>query len=69
MKEAEQKPQPQKESKAEKEKEIKELIMEKSGRTYNDRYPKKEIDKSQLSEKEYQKMLEVQVKMYQDRER
>ena len=69
MKEAEQKTQPQKESKAEKEKEIKELIMEKSGRTYNDRYPKKEIDKSQLSEKEYQKMLEVQVKMYQDRER
>ena len=43
--------------------------MEKSGRTYNDRYPKKEIDKSQLSEKEYQKMLEAQVKMYQDRER
>lgn len=69
VKEAEQKPQPQKESKAEKEKEIKELIMEKSGRTYNDRYPKKKIDKSQLSEKEYQKMVETQVKMYQDRER
>ncbi len=69
VKEVEQKPQPQRESKTEKEKEIKELIMEKSGRTYNDRYPKKEIDKSQLSEKEYQKMLEAQVKMYQDRER
>ena len=53
----------------EKDKEIKDMIMEKSGRTYNDRRPQKQIDKTQLSEKEYQKALEAQVKMYQDRER
>lgn len=52
-----------------KDKELKEMIMEKSGRTYNDRRPQKQIDKTQLSEKEYQKALEAQIKMYQDRER
>ena len=63
------KPQPNSGADKKKDKEVKEMIMEKSGRTYNDRRPQKQIDKTRLSEKEYQKALEAQIKMYQDRER
>lgn len=66
---AQEEPQPNSGQSKEKEKEIKDMIMEKSGRTYNDRRPQKQIDKTRLSEKEYQKALEAQIKMYQDRER
>ncbi len=67
--EKEKEKQPQPENGKEKDQEIKEMIMEKSGRTYNDRRPQKKIDQTKLSEKEYQKALEAQIKMYQDRER
>ena len=66
---AQEKPQPNSGADKKKDKEVKEMIMEKSGRTYNDRRPQKQIDKTRLSEKEYQKALEAQIKMYQDRER
>ena len=61
------KPQPQRKQKARR-KEIKRTDYGKISRTYNDRYPKKKLTIAVVG-KEYQKMLEVQVKMYQDRER
>ncbi len=46
----------------------KEIIMEKSGRSRNNRQPQKKTNRNQLTEKEYQQALEAQIKHYQDRE-